>query len=229
MDQLYDKLAAASVRGYALRTGSDLSAELMEKPLEALTENDVSALIDIGNAWGIKLYRFKRGHEELPRVKFALGFLRAIYPKSLCDVGSGRGVFLFPFLDQFPYAQVTSLELLDYRAQLLNDLHTGGVSNLTTYQEDVCTQPLPDKSVDVVTALEVLEHIPDVQAAIQAAVNMSRRYVVVTVPSKPDNNPEHIHLLTRDLLTEYFHQAGCTRLQFGGVLDHLTLIAKIDA
>jgi 2-polyprenyl-3-methyl-5-hydroxy-6-metoxy-1,4-benzoquinol methylase len=50
--------------------------------------------------------------------------------------------------------------------------------------------------VDIVTLLEVLEHIPDVEKAV-AAVRMARKYVVVSVPSKEDNNPEHIHLLTK--------------------------------
>ena len=59
-----------------------------------------------------------------------------------------------------------------------------------------CSQPLPDHSVDIVTLLEVLEHIPDVEKAV-AAVRMARKYVVVSVPSKEDNNPEHIHLLTK--------------------------------
>ncbi|MDO4331030.1 MAG: hypothetical protein Q4C66_17070 [Lachnospiraceae bacterium] len=35
---------------------------------------------------------------------------------------------------------------------------------------------------------ELLEHIPEVEQAVKAAVNMAKQYVVVTVPSKPDNN-----------------------------------------
>ena len=57
---------------------------------------------------------------------------------------------------------------------------------------------------------------------------MARRYVVVTVPSKPDSNPEHIHLLTKDLLTEMFAAAGCERLHFDGVEGHLFMVAAKD-
>ena len=76
-------------------------------------------------------------------------------------------------------------------------------------------------------ALEVLEHIPDVESAVRAAVRMARRYVVVTVPSKPDDNPEHIHLLTKERLTELFEAAGCRRLHFDGVPGHLFVAAPL--
>ena len=91
--------------------------------------------------------------------------------------------------------------------------------------QDICTWDAPDGAFDVVSLLEVLEHIPAVERAVRSAVRLARRYVVVTVPSKPDNNPEHIHLLTREKLTCLFRQAGCGRLQFGGVNGHLLLIA----
>lgn len=225
--EIYTGLAAAAVRGYALRTGRPIPSRLAETPLEVLTEEEINALLALGREWEVKLYRFKRGHEDLPRVKQVLGFLRGISPGSLLDVGSGRGVFLFPFLDAFPQAQVTSLDILDYRIESLEDIRRGGVSVLTPLRADICAHPLPDKSVDVVTLLEVLEHIPDVENAVLAAVRTARRYVVASVPSKPDNNPEHIHLLTRAILTEYFAQAGCTRLHFSGVPGHLVLVAAL--
>ena len=76
--------------------------------------------------------------------------------------------------------------------------------------------------------LEVLEHIPEVEKAGTAAVRMAKKYVVVSVPSKPDDNPEHIHLLTRDILTELFTQVGCGRLHFSGVNGHLILVAALE-
>ncbi len=226
-DEMYKELAAAAVRGYAARHGLPLSASWAEKPLDALTEDELAALLDQGSAWGVKLYRFKRGHETLPRVRQILGFLRGIQPESLLDVGSGRGVFLFPFLDGFPGVSVTCLDLLDYRVSFLEDIRRGGVERLTAMQADICACPVPEKSADVVTMLEVLEHVPDVQAAVTAAVRIARRYVAVTAPSKEDDNPEHIHLLTKPLLTEIFRNAGCERLHFGGVPGHLILTAAV--
>lgn len=84
---------------------------------------------------------------------------------------------------------------------------------------------MPDGSFDVVTLLEVLEHIPNVEAAIAAAVRLARRCIILSVPSKPDDNPEHIHLLTKPILTDLFAKAGCTNLHFDGVPNHLIMMA----
>lgn len=227
--ELYQTLAAAAVRGHALRTpGCILPETLAEKAPEDLDQTELTEILGFGKAWGVKLYRFKRGHETLPRVKQVLGFLKGVYPESLLDVGSGRGVFLFPFLDAFPRAEAVSLDLLDYRVAFLEDIRRGGVARLHPMQADIRTRPLAENSVDVVTMLEVLEHIPDVQAAVSAAVWTARRYVVATVPSKPDDNPEHIHLLTKPVLTELFGNASCDRLHFSGVPGHLVLVAAVS-
>ena len=212
----YDlRMAAAYVRG---RLGG------ADTPLEQLTDGECAALIGRGRQAGIDLHHFKT-FDELPRVRMALGFLRSVQPRSLLDVGSGRGVFLFPFLREFPGVPVTSLDLLDKRVDMLRAVSAGGVSSLTVLRGDICAWDAPDASFDCVTLLEVLEHIPDVQTAVKNALRLARRYVVVTVPSKPDNNPEHIHLLTREKLTALFEGAGCARLKFGGVPGHLFMTA----
>lgn len=220
-------LSAAYVCGYAERTGTpEIPESIREKRLDDLTEEELVKLYAIGKKAELKMYRFKN-HEDLPRVHKVLGFLRSIWPENLLDVGSGRGVFLFPFLCAFPATPVTSVDLLDYRVEFLNDIQRGGIDQLTAMQMDICSNELSEKSFDVVTMLEVLEHIPDVQKAVCSAVRLAKRYVVVTVPSKPDNNPEHIHLLTKDRLTELFANAGCTRLQFDAVPGHLFMVATI--
>ena len=75
----------------------------------------------------------------------------------------------------------------------------------------------------------MLEHIPEVGRAVAAAVKMAKKYVVVSVPSKPDDNPEHIHLLTKGVLTGLFRDAGCTKLHFSGVNGHLIMMASVNA
>lgn len=223
------KPAAAWLRGHALKTGvPEIDAELLEMPLEVLTDEELSSIVEIGEKTGQKLYPFKTGKTELPRVRQVLGFLHGIEFDTLLDVGSGRGVFLLPFMEEFPQVQVTSLDLLAKRVTFLNELATGGYSQLMAYNKNICDHPFPDNSFDVVTLLEVLEHIPEVGKAVEAAVKMARKYVVVSVPSKEDDNPEHIHLLTKDILTKLFADAGCTKLHFGGVNGHLILMATIE-
>ena len=223
------KQAAAWLRGHAVKTGTPaIDPELQEMPLEVLTDDELSSIVEIGETTGQKLYPFKTGKVDLPRVRQVLGFLHGIEFETLLDVGSGRGVFLLPFMEEFPQVQVTSLDLLDKRVTFLNELAAGGYSQLTAYNKNICDQPFPDNSFDVVTLLEVLEHIPEVEKAVAAAVKMAKQYVVVSVPSRPDDNPEHIHLLTKDILTELFAHAGCTKLHFGGVSGHLIMMATIE-
>ena len=224
------KFALAAVRGYIKRCGKAgiVEQRLLDLPLSELSTDDAMSIIDAAKGLDIKLYHFKNSDRQLPRVTKVLGFLRGIYFESLLDVGSGRGVFLIPFLEEFSHIDTYSVDILEKRVEMLSDLSFGGIDNLNVRMANICEQPYPNKSVDVVTMLEVLEHIPDVAAAIRSAVNMAKKYVVVTVPSKEDDNPEHIHLLTKDALTEYFSKAGATKLSFGGVPGHLFMIAKVD-
>ena len=226
-ERYHIKSAAAWLRGHAIQNGSPfIPAELLEMPLEVLTDEELCSIVAIGEQTGQKLYPFKSGKAELPRVRQVLGFLHGIEFETLLDVGSGRGVFLLPFMEEFPRVQITSLDLLDKRVTFLNELSAGGYSQLTAYNRNLCHQPFEENSFDVVTLLEVLEHIPQVEQAVAAAVKMARQYVLVSVPSKPDDNPEHIHLLTKDILTDLLEKAGCTKLHFSGVNGHLILMAK---
>ncbi|MBR3107088.1 MAG: class I SAM-dependent methyltransferase [Clostridia bacterium] len=230
IEERYDmRTAAAWLLGHARNSGIPVLPEpLGIKKANECTEEELRQIIAAGLDEGQKLYPFKKGTQTLQRTKRTLGFLHSIAFETLLDVGSGRGVFLIPFMKEFPWVRVTGLDLLEKRVTFLNELADGGFPQLRAEQKDICSQPFPDASFDVVTMLEVLEHIPDVEKAIFAAVKMAKQYVVVTVPSKPDSNPEHIHLLTKEKLTRMFSAAGCARLHFDGVEGHLFLVAAKD-
>lgn len=218
--------AAAWILGHAGRTGiPELPAFLSGKTADECSEKELLQIINAGLTANLKLYPFKASTQMLARTRRTLGFLQSVSFETMLDVGSGRGVFLIPFMKKFPWVQVTSLDLLEKRVTFLNELASGGFRQLHAEQKNICEQPYPDDSFDIITMLEVLEHIPDVENAVSSAVNMARKYIVVTVPSKQDNNPEHIHLLTKDILTELFNKAGCTKLHFDGVEGHLFMVA----
>lgn len=169
--------------------------------------------------------------EDLPRVKMVMGFLRGIVLSGQCnsllDVGSGRGVFLFPLLREFPAMNVTSIDMLPHRVELLQDISDGGFPNLTASLDDICKTQMPDKSFDVVTMLEVMEHIPDTEAVVKNAVRLARQYILVSVPSKPDDNPEHIHLFSQEKLKDLFLNEGCESIKFSGVNGHIVVMIKL--
>lgn len=170
--------------------------------------------------------------DDLPRVQVVLGFLQGIIPAGLCnsllDVGSGRGVFLFPLLREFSDLEVTSLDILPYRVELLQCIHDGGISNLHPILDNICTFNAPDKSFDVVTMLEVMEHIPDTEAVVRNAIRLAKNYVIISVPSKPDDNPEHIHLFSKEDLKSLFLQHGSSKVKFMSVTNHTVMVAYLN-
>jgi ubiquinone/menaquinone biosynthesis C-methylase UbiE len=204
----------------------DLAAAFVRGKLPNVPDAPNAELVRWGLQMGLRLHKFKRT-SELPRVRKVLGMLRGLAPQELLDVGSGRGVFLWPLLNELPALQVTAIDRNPRRVEDLNAVLRGGIARLQAIEADVCCLPFAGRSVDVVTVLEVLEHLEQPGQAVAEAVRVARRCVVVSVPSKEDDNPEHIHLFTRDRLLALFQNAGVRRVHFDGVLNHLLALATV--
>jgi len=210
VDDFRVALAAAYVRGLL----PDLEPGLSD-----------AALISRGRAAGLKLHRFKRSM-ELPRVRAVIGVLKALEPSSVLDIGTGRGVFLWPLLESFPELSVTAVEPDARRRGHLEAVRRGGFDRLTVLGADASRLDLPDRSFDVVTALEVLEHQHDPGPMASEAVRLARRFVIASVPSKPDDNPEHVRLFTRASLEALFKRAGAANVRIDYVLNHIVAVAR---
>ena len=228
-EERYDiKTACAWILGHSRRTGIPILLDnLSEKTINECSQEELLKIFEAGENAGLKLYPFKANTKELARIRRTLGFLKSVSFETLLDIGSGRGVFLIPFMNNFPFIRVKSIDILEKRVIFLNELADGGFTQLHAEQKNICDEPFPAKTFDVVTILEVLEHIPEFEKAIKAAVKIAKKYIVLTVPSKPDNNPEHIHLLTKDKLTRIFNSVGCEKLHFDGVEGHLFMVAAL--
>jgi SAM-dependent methyltransferase len=209
-ERYYLDIAAAFVRGRMADAPDLLAVDMVRLGLEA----------------GLRLHKFKRTG-ELPRVRKVLGMLRGLAPRDLLDIGSGRGVFLWPLLDAFPWLPVIALDRNRRRVDDLHAVARGGIARLTAVAGDVCRLPFASESVDVVTILEVLEHLAEPARAVAEAVRVARRCIIISVPSKEDDNPEHIHLFTRASLHALLQEAGVRRVHFDGVLNHLLALAMV--
>ncbi len=120
----------------------------------------------------------------------------------LVDLGCGAGL-LAPHVADKGYRHIG----VDITASALGQAAAHGV---TAVRGDVCRVPLADGCADVVTAGEILEHVPDLPAAVEQACRLLRpggllvldtladtwlaRFLVVTVGERvPGTPPPGIH------------------------------------
>ena len=225
-EHIFDRFAAAYVRGCLSVNDNDEVDDLWSTSIDELSPAQLETIYQKGIAAGLRLHRFKRTM-ALARVRRVIGLLHSLQPATLLDIGSGRGTFLWPLLDTFPHLPVTAIDASSQRATELHAVHSGGITQLSALHMDVTTLDFADNAFDTVTALEVLEHIGDIQTAVAEIVRVAKRFVVVSVPSKEDDNPEHIHLFDNTQLQALFNQAGAQRVQCDYVLNHLIAVIKV--
>ncbi|HEY1352341.1 MAG TPA: class I SAM-dependent methyltransferase [Ktedonobacteraceae bacterium] len=223
----YPLLAAAYIRGKFSGVPDGELPELCARALEKLSAADIQQLFALARAHGLRLHRFKRSM-ELPRVRKVLGILRGLQPASLLDIGTGRGVFLWPLLDAFSGLPVTCIDCRDDRVADLQAVHAGGVPSLQALCADVRALPFAEHSFDAVTMLEVLEHVPDTGRALAEVSRVAGRFVLFSVPSQADNNPEHIYLFKQPQLRALLREHGMSRVSFDYVPGHMIVIARVD-
>jgi ubiquinone/menaquinone biosynthesis C-methylase UbiE len=221
----FEQLAAAYIRGKL--PVDQQHAALFNKPLHTLSTREIQALIQLAQERELRLHRFKRTM-ELPRVRKVLGILKGIQPCNLLDIGSGRGAFLWPLLDSFPSLFVTCVDMLDYRITDIQAVRQGGIEQLDALKADVTALPFVEQSFDVVTMLEVLEHIPDVRRALAEICRVANKFVILSVPSKEDDNPEHIHLFNQQRLQQLLEELDIRRVTFDYVPNHMIIVARIE-
>lgn len=188
---------------------------------------DDDRLVRMAAAAGLRLHKFKRS-AELPRVAAVLGTLRGLDPTSVLDIGSGRGVFLWPLLDAFPGVAITASDHDAGRVADIRAVGQGGITRVWAEQVDAHALPFDAATFDVVTILEVLEHVAEPAIVAREVVRVARRFVVASVPSQPDDNPEHIRLFDGASLTALLVDAGATRVSLEFVHNHILATATID-
>ena len=190
-----------------------------------LKDTDDEHLLFAAKDRGLRLNRFKRT-AGLPRVRKVIGALKSFAPRSLLDIGTGRGVFLWPLLDEFSSIDVTAVDVLKHRVDDINAVRKGEFGKVRAELFNAENMHWPDNSFDAVTILEVLEHVADPARVAKKVVRAARTVVIASVPSKQDNNPEHIRLFTRDSLTSLFTDAGAIDVRIEYVLNHIIAVVK---
>jgi SAM-dependent methyltransferase len=119
----------------------------------------------------------------------ALATIEAARPSSVLEVGCGTGEFAARVVSALPAAEVVAVDLTE---RLVEVTASRGV---TTRHADVQDLPFADASFDVVAALWMLYHVPDLHrglAEIRRVLRPGGTFVAVT------NGDQHLAQLRRD-------------------------------
>lgn len=102
-------------------------------------------------------------------------------PTRVLDAGCGEGFVLNELRERLPGASLVGVDFsvgaLGYR------LHSNG--QWDKMRGDVTRLPFRDSSVEVVTCLEVLEHLPRPDEALAELARVCSRSIVLSVPHEP--------------------------------------------
>ncbi len=115
------------------------------------------------------------------------GFFRALdaclpaaAPTTILEVGMGEAEIAARVRDRYPGASIVGIDLPD--EGLASAWDDKGVAGAFA---DIAHLPFPSDSFDLVLAIEVLEHVPDPDAALRDLARVGRGSFVLSVPHEP--------------------------------------------
>ncbi|MFW5804377.1 MAG: class I SAM-dependent methyltransferase [bacterium] len=177
----------------------------------------------------IDIHMFKRSPRRLPRIVKTIGMLKQMNPSSVLEIGCGQGVFLWTLLNEFPHFTVRVLDIKSEHIDRVNNVAKNSNLDLFGYNMDIekYYENYSNESYDIVTCLEVLEHIENWKKAIGIACHFCKNFVIFSFPSKEDDNPEHIHLLDKQKVSqEILKNSGMVKTKFDYVNGHIFIIGR---
>jgi SAM-dependent methyltransferase len=141
--------------------------------------------------------------------RFIFNFLHNLSFESVLDAGCGTGVLLKQILEKYPQVKLTGSE---YSPQGL-EIARRRLPNAEFYSIDLAKDVLGE--YDLVTCIDVLEHIEDDHAALKNLLAMTRKYMILSVPLGPLNKFKveeermgHVHGYSRVELEGKIRNAG---------------------
>ena len=104
-------------------------------------------------------------------------------PESVLDVGCGEGVLTYRWAQRLGDAPILGLDLED--PKLRAEWETRHRDNLRFGTMPPDHLPCGDDEFDLVTAIEVLEHVPDPEQTVAEMARVARRHLLASVPREP--------------------------------------------
>ncbi|HLW95283.1 MAG TPA: class I SAM-dependent methyltransferase [Solirubrobacteraceae bacterium] len=149
---------------------------------------------------------------------------RSVSPASLLDVGCGEGVLTQSWAKLIEPARVVGIDLDD--PLIAAEWASRPAANLTYMAQRTQDVPWPfeDGEFDIVTAIEVLEHVPDPAATVAEMARCAARHLLISVPREPlwravnmargaylrelGNTPGHVNHFSKSAITSLCARHG---------------------
>jgi SAM-dependent methyltransferase len=106
--------------------------------------------------------------------------LPAVAPATVLEVGIGEAEVAGRLAERYPAAAVVGIDLPD--DDLADSWTQAGLPGAFA---DIARLPFPDDRFDLVLAIEVLEHVPEPEAALAELARVARHDLVLSVPREP--------------------------------------------
>ena len=140
--------------------------------------------------------------------RFVFRLLKGISFHTMLDAGCGTGVLLQAIHERYPHVKLTGSE---YSGQGLQFARKR-LPDAEFMTMDLSKQPL-ERTFDLITCIDVLEHIPDDRAALRNLHQMSAEYAILSVPLGPLFREEaerlgHVHGYRRSSFESKIREAG---------------------
>ena len=140
--------------------------------------------------------------------RFIFSLMQGLSFKSVLDAGCGTGVLLQQIWEQYPHVQLTGSE---YSPEGL-EFAKKRLPSAEFHVLDLSTETSAGK-FDLITCIDVLEHIPDDRAALKNLLAMTAGHMILSVPLGPLFKAEvermgHVHGYSRQELETKIREAG---------------------
>ncbi len=141
------------------------------------------------------------------RTRFVLNRIMDVHPDSVLDAGCGHGALVCALHSKGVNA--SGCDIADSRVEIARH----ACPQVDFFSADLANLPVDDNSFDLVSSVEVVEHVDDPLAVIRQFARAARRYVFITVPYR-EKMPEgphpsgHQHSFSEKSLEDLMKKAG---------------------
>jgi SAM-dependent methyltransferase len=183
-------------------------------------------LTEIPESSNLRKYQSKNKFKQIALSLFFKALLGLEFDaETTLDAGCGEGFAALNLLNKYPQAKFFGVDLSVEAIKQAKNV----VPQMPTSVADVTKLPFPDKQFDMVVSLEVLEHLPQPELAVEMYKRLSRRYVLLSVPNEPvfrtlrmlegsdllrwGDHPEHINHWNFNSFARFLERQGLKVLE----------------